>query len=420
MMKAFLYSLFFVTLPMAAMAAPASLKPAIAAVVGEQAISSYDVENRLAFVIATTKLSDNPDTVARIRPQIIRALIDEKLQLMEAVKYNFTVTDDDVDKAIVDIEKTRNMQPGAIFRMMQERRIPKSTFTDQIRAQLAWRKLVIKKIRPLIRISNEAVELALKSVSAAPAAQELKISIITLPVDKQAREQEVVRTMEKLTKELRDGASFEEVSRQFSGQLGEIGKTDAFWIRAEQLDPVMGRALVSAKTGTITEPIRTEAGFAIVKVYDVRTKAAETSPETELMLKEIVLTLSPDASNKEANILVDISEEVAKHPGTCEDKSVAGLSDTSGVDIHVTLEPVLLSQLPPAIRTIVEPLKAGEISAPFASPEGIRLYMLCNKKDATEAANFERVRNQLFNQQIELEAQKTMRNLRRDTFIEIR
>src|SRR4051812_5705030 len=46
----------------------------IVAVVNDQAVSSYDVANRIKFIVATAKLSNSPDMVARIRPQVIRSL----------------------------------------------------------------------------------------------------------------------------------------------------------------------------------------------------------------------------------------------------------------------------------------------------------------------------------------------------------
>lgn len=389
---------------------------AIAAIVGEEVISVYDMENRLAFVIATTRLSNTAEVAARLKPQILRALVDEKLELAEAAKNGISVSDAEVAQAIAGIEQERGMKPGAIFEIMQQNRIPKETFTGQIRAQMAWRQLVIKKIRPSVRVSDEEVKLVQASPTAAGPAQELQIAVLTLPVDSPARETEVRRLGEKLSSELRGGASFEEVSRQFSGTRAE-----KFWVRPEQLDPAMARVLVAATAGAITVPVRTGDGYTIAKVYEARTHDVGGAKDEEVLLKEILLTLKPDAPRQEADALLDIAESVAKHPGACEDKSVAGIESLGEADIEITMRRELLSALPAGVRAITESLKAGEISTPFASDSGIRLYMLCERKEAAaSAAAVDRVRNQLYMQKLDLEAQKYLMKLRRETFIEIR
>ena len=395
---------------------------AIAAVVGSEAISSYDVESRLKFVVVSGRLSNTPDIAERIRPQVIRALIDEQLQLQEAAKQNLTVSDDEVAQAIIDIERTRNMPPGNIFSMLEKNRIPKETFTGQIRAQLAWRKLVFKQLRPLVRVTDEEVRMA-SVIPLSPALpQELRIAVLTLPVDKPARAQEVERISQNLAKELRAGASFEEVTRQFSGRVSRSSQEESFWVRPEQLDPVMARALAGAAAGSITEPIRTEAGYTVVKVYETRSLGGDVPKDSEVSVKEILLKLKSGAPQLEADALLQIGEAVAKHPGTCEEKGVASIDDVKDVDIQVEFRRDRMSALPAGVRAIVEGLKSGEISTPFASSEGIRLYMLCEKQEKSSATmvDSERIRNQLYQQKLELEAQKYLRNLRRDTFIELK
>jgi len=395
------------------------MRPDIAAVVGQEIISTYDVDNRVKFIIVSSNLPPTQEVITKIRPQVIRTLIDEKLELKDAEKNGVKISDADVTQAIATIEKDRNIPPNAVFGLLERNHLPKETFTSQIRAQLAWRKLVIKKLRPLVRISDEEVRLA-KLAPATGTPQEIKIVVLSLPVDKPAREKEVLATAQKLSKELRGGASFEEVTRQLSGHAAKSAE-QAFWVRPQQLDPKLARALATASAGTITEPIRTEAGFTIVKVHDVRLRGAETVKDSEVTLKEILLKLKSKARQEEADMLLVIAQEVTKHPGTCEEKGIAGIESLKDVDIEVSQRREMTSQLPQGVQTIVNGLKPGEISTPFESSEGLRLYMLCERKEtlATDE-EIENLKNQIFQQKIELEAQKYLRNLRRDTFIEVR
>ncbi len=393
----------------------------IAAVVGGEAISSYDVDNRVRFIIATTKLPDRADVTERIRPQILRSLIDEKLQLQEAARHDIVITGPDIGEAVSAIEQQRGMPTGSIFAMLSKDKIPHETFTEQIRAQLAWNQLMMKEMRPHVKVSEEEIQLAAAQYVAPVAIKELEIATISLPVDKPGRAGEIKRLADKLAKEIRAGANFEELMRQFSSNASRSGKTETFWVRPSQLDPAIGQALAGAKQGTVTDALRTNDGYAIVKVYNIRAQEADKSKNVEVQLKEILLRLKPDATTKEADVLLQIGENVAKDPGTCEEKGLANIKDLNDFDIEVSFRRSAVGELPPALKIIAESLKVGDISTPFASSEGIRLYMLCDKKEGGEiAADTTRIKNQLMQQKLELEAQKYMRNLRRDGFVEIR
>jgi peptidyl-prolyl cis-trans isomerase SurA len=396
----------------------------ISAVVGGDAISSYELDNRLRFIIKTAKMSDSPEVVERIKPQVLRTLIDEKLQVQEAQKNGISISDSEVNMAITSLEQQREMQPGAITRMLEANRIPRETFTDQIRAQLAWNKLMIQKIRPQVRISDEEIALASKQI-AVPAVpkkfKELKIALIQLPVEKPSRETEVRRLADKLAGEIRQGASFEEVSRQFSSSpVTTVGKVDAFWVKPAQLDAAIARSLQNASVGMITSPVRTSQGYVIVKVFDARATEEEKPVDMAVIIKEVLLKIKPDASDKEADIVLQVSEEVSKNPGTCQEKGIASIQNVDDSDIEVNIYKSRMSELPPAVKVIAEGLKIGDISQPFASTEGIRLYMLCNKRDSDEVLDRERIVAVLYQQKMELEAQKYMRDLRREVFTDVR
>src|SRR5262245_5381351 len=81
----------------AAQRAPAAPPPAtaaptpdmrIAAVVNDEVISVFDLTSRMKMVELSSNLPDTPETRQRIGGQVLRALVDEKLQLQEAKRQN--------------------------------------------------------------------------------------------------------------------------------------------------------------------------------------------------------------------------------------------------------------------------------------------------------------------------------------------
>lgn len=399
----------------------ATTSSAIVAVVNDEAITGYDLTARTNFVLATTKISNSPESLARLKPQILRALIDEKLQLQEARKNNIDLSDKEVEQAVAAIENQREMEPGAINKMLSANRIPEDTFTNQVRAQIVWGKLLQRKVRTQIKITDDEVAQMVRRLSTPVVKQELKIAILQLPVDKPARDKEVLKAAEKIVLEVRGGADFEELARQFAGgSAREGGKLASFWVQPDDLDPFIAKSLQGAKPGTISDPLKNSLGYTLIKVYDVRALPGQAPTGTEITLKEITLTLRSSADEKQMEGLKAVAEEVIKKPGTCEDTKVDAPSGSSA-SINVQKTTQMLADLPAAVRVIADGMKVGDVSSPFASDEGVKIYMLCGKREGvTATVDTEHAKAAVYQQRMELEAQKYMRNLRRDAFIEVR
>jgi peptidyl-prolyl cis-trans isomerase SurA len=411
----------------------------IVAVVDDQAISTLDVNNRIALVMVTTGIPDTPENRARIAPQVLHQLVDEQLQMEEAARDGITISDAKLHEGIALLEKQSGRAPGSMEAYIDEKGLSKLSFYQQVRAQMAWTEIVIKKIRPDIRISDQEIKRFVKRKEESPKQQqeaEVLITTIQLPVDSAGSDAATKRLAEKLAGEIRAGASFEAVATQFSSMAGGPKAADPFWVEAAQLDPAIAGALSHTPKGGITEPVRTAAGYQIIKLVDVRKVAAAASQEdsaaqtpagtAELTYKQILMTLKPDAQVKEAQLLLTLAKEVKQSPGTCLDKSMAGAGNLADLDFKITLTRANSTEMPPRLSSFLMGMKIGEVSDPIITPQGIRLLMLCERIDIPPGkvldttASDEEARRAIFKEKIELEAQKYMRNLRREAFIEVR
>src|SRR5262249_15620984 len=79
--------------------APAQDSLDIVAVVNDQPISKIDLIVRLQLVMHSTGLPDSPQLRARMAPEVLRSLIDERLKKAEAQRQGITATRADVERA---------------------------------------------------------------------------------------------------------------------------------------------------------------------------------------------------------------------------------------------------------------------------------------------------------------------------------
>src|SRR5512138_3139141 len=72
--------------------------------VNDDAITDFDLNQRVLFAIRTTGLQDSPELRQRMAAQVLRQMIDEKLQLQDAKKLGLKPTDGEIRQRVSDIE----------------------------------------------------------------------------------------------------------------------------------------------------------------------------------------------------------------------------------------------------------------------------------------------------------------------------
>ena len=188
----------------------------IAAVVNDDVITTRTCSTGSVWRIATSGLPNDDATRQRLAPQVLRGLIDEKLQLQEAKRLGIDVTDADLDQAMMTIAQ-RNQTTAPELPELPRRPRPQSA--RAARAAAGPDRLdQDRRPRdpPHIVVTQDQIDLALKRSAAGRRSTELQISEILLPVYDRAQEATVLDDAQGLVATLRGGASFAALARQVS------------------------------------------------------------------------------------------------------------------------------------------------------------------------------------------------------------
>ena len=205
----------------------------------------------------TSNLTDSPDTRQRIAAQVLRTIVDEKLQMQEAKRQNITATDEEINKALGQIEKQNNMQPGQLVQLLKAHGIDRSALVEQLTASIVWAKLVRRLLSQTSIVSDEEIDYALKRAKETANEPQSRVAEIFLAVDNPQQEDDVRRLAERLTEQMKQGARFSAVAQQFSQSATAAVGGDIGWVRAEQLSPELGKAVAQMRPGELSPPIRT-------------------------------------------------------------------------------------------------------------------------------------------------------------------
>ncbi len=281
-MTRFLLGLVFIGLMIHAAPSYAQQQVGIAAVVNDDAISMTDVQDRIKLVIVSSGLPDNKDIRAKIAPQVIEGLIEEQLKLQEAKRNKITVTDEEVQAGFKTIADQNNFPLEKFVAVMKQQGVSEKTLSNQIKAQLAWNKVIGTVLRRRVDVSDSDVAARTERLKGKIGQTEYLVSEIYLPLDDAKRQGEVRQFAQRMATELQaKKAPFGAVAAQFSKAAGAEKGGTLGWIQAGQLPDELNTTLLSLAEGQISDPIKSGDGLHILYLQKQRTLTEEAIPPTD-------------------------------------------------------------------------------------------------------------------------------------------
>lgn len=400
----------------AAPAARAQEALRIAAVVNDEIISVYDLGARLRIALFSSRLEDTPENRRRMGPPVLRALVDERLQMQEAKRLNIALSDDELAQTVARVETGNQMQPGGLKQLAAHLQVPYDLMLDQIRAQLLWVKAVNRVYGQRATPSPEDVQERLAQLRAHLGRPEYDLSEIFLPFDGSQPDAEVKALADNLAAQLRGGAPFSAAARQFSRSATAARGGDLGWVSHAQLEPEIAAALESMRQGEISAPVRTEAGYTILQLEGRRVRQADPA-QTRLRLSQIKL---PE-TGVGALSLADrgkVADYVAASIRGCE--AFESYGKTLGAPGTGPLGSLRQGELPPVLAAAVTDLPVGAPSAVTPVGDVPTILMVCERIAPSPLPSEEQIGQQLRAERMERSAERHLRDLRRLAIIDVR
>ncbi|MBI1210126.1 MAG: hypothetical protein GC190_01580 [Alphaproteobacteria bacterium] len=418
-----------------------------AAVVNDIIISSYDLDQRIKLAMVTSGQQPSAELARRIRAQILRQLVDEMLQMLEAQKYNVKVTSKDVEEALNRIAQQNNITPQQINKMLDDNGIARTTLQQQLQADIAWQKLVQQRIAPRVTVSDEEVDETLARIRESASSTQYLAAEIFVPVESPEQDAQAKQSIENIRSQLEQGASFAGLARQFSKASTASAGGDLGWVTEADISaPEVAQTLAKMHPGSVSEPIRAAGGYYLIGLREKRTAAgskpekdptpppAATPPrpmQARITLATIQFTLAGDASKQKQEKVKNSAIKLYQTVHGCS--NLSALANAEGAKT-VPLGQVSVKDLAADFRKILERTPNGRATPPLRSASGVQMFVVCagGMEPGTQAAQIEgktepfemptreEILNRLYKQELSMMARRYLRDLRRDATIDIR
>jgi len=389
------------------------------AMVNGDVITDTDLEQRLNLVIAANGGKVSDEERERLRLQVLRNLIDERLQIQEAKAKEITVENKDVDDTFGRVAKNFKKTAGDFDGYLRERGASATTLRQQIRAELAWNRLLRRKVEPFVNVGDDEVQQVIAQMEKSKGQEEYRVGEIFLAAAA-GQDGAQMAVAQNIVAQVRQGGSFVAYARQFSESASASTGGDLGWMRASQLPETERAALAAIKPGQISEPVHVSGGIAVMALVDKRQVLVADPENATLSLKQMSLEFKGNVSQEMGQAAVAKLTAATKNLGGCGRVEAVGKEIGAQVSVNDSLR---LKDMPDALRQLVAKMRIGEATPPFGSAsEGVRVLVLCGRDDsaAPKPPTFDEVYSQMNDQRVGLAARRYLRDLRRDAIIDYR
>jgi peptidyl-prolyl cis-trans isomerase SurA len=276
----------------------------IVAVVNDDIITYLEVQEEMAPYEAQIKaVGYDPEKeqqmLYRVRNDIVKKLVDQKITDQEIKRYKINVSDEDIDNNIEQIKESKLWSDEEFRDALESEGMTYESYRKKLKDQAMRARLLNTAVRSKIVITKEDVAAYYANnieTYQGEVSYHLRNIIMRVPTDADKDEkQTVLEKMEKVQGALEQGTSFESLSRQYSeSSLAERGG-DLGVLAYKNFSSQLKEALDGLSIGEYTAILDTDQGYQIFYIENI---LKENETPLEDVYLEIEETLFKELSEK--------------------------------------------------------------------------------------------------------------------------
>jgi len=396
----------------------------IVAVVGDEVITYVELQGRLAAALKQLQRQGTPlppqDVLER---QMLERLIMERVQLRAAAETGLRVDDAQLDQAINRIASGNKMNLTQFRQALEKDGVAYARFREEIRNEIAMVRLREREVDSKLVISDGEIDNYLADQKNTGAGEEYQLAHILLRAPESASPEQLQKLRqrgEQALKRAQGGENFAELTAAFSDAPDALQGGDLGWRALDRMPALYAEAAARMQPGSVSELLRSSAGFHIVKLIGKRGGSAPTSVQ-QTRARHILVRINEVVSEAEARRKletvrerivngVDFAEQARLYS---QDGSAAKGGDLGWLNPGDTV---------PEFERAMDALKPNELSPVVQSPFGMHLIQVQERRERDVSAERQRAvaRQALRERKLDEAFQDWLRQLRDRTYVENR
>jgi len=356
-----------------------------------------------------------------LRRKLFDQLVLESLQLQMANRAGVRISDAELNDALERIAEQNNMTLEQFSRALTQDGLTYPEAREQLRKEMLLQRVQQGNVSERVQITDQEIDNFLNSAegkSLTSPQYHVFHALIPLPdAADQATVEKARHLADQLAARLRAGEPFAQVVAS-AGLSPEQGG-DLGWRSKDALPGLLADVVPKLNAGQVAEPLRSPAGFHLVKLAEARGKG-EVIQQTRA--RHILLKPSAIRSVEQTKQLAADLRQRALH-GT----DFGELARQYSEDIGSAMEGGELGwtspgQLVAAFQKAMDSTSKGAISEPFESRYGWHIVQVEDRRqqDVTDEIRRNMARNYLHQRKYEEELDAWLQKIRDEAYVDIK
>jgi peptidyl-prolyl cis-trans isomerase SurA len=357
----------------------------IVAIVNSEPITNQEVRSRLVQV--EQQLSARGGALPprqELYAQVLERLISERAQIQLARDSGIRVDSQAIDNAVQNIARQNQLSMEQLRQRLREDGVDFNTLRNNLRDEILLQRIREREVEPRVRITEPELDAFIREQRDAPDGEiEINIAQILVAVPENATQAQLVPLAAKAQRALeraKAGEDFAVLARELSdaadrangGQLGlrTTDRVPTLFLEATQNTPV----------GGLSGPVRSGAGFHVLKVIEKRQLGAGNLTVPQTRARHILLRTGPQLTESAARErLVELRKRIVAgldFAAAAKDNSQDG-SAREGGDLGWAVP----GQFVPEFEEVMNALALGQVSEPLTSRFGVHLIQVQERRE---------------------------------------
>lgn len=367
----------------------------IVVVVNSEPITQHDIRSRVQRVQQqATRAGNTLPPQAELTRQVTEALILERAQIQLATEQGIKVETGALDDAEQNIARQNQMDVAQLRRQLEAEGLSVAEFRNTLRQQILVQRLREREVDARVRVTEAEVDRFVAQKRDNPGADlQLHIAQVLVAVPENADAQRLSTLMSRaqmVAEKARGGADFAALAREYSDAPERASGGD-LGLRASERYPVLFvDATRAVKVGGIAGPVRSGAGFHVLKVVDKRVAGLPDATVTQTRARHILLR--PSARLTEAAAVAQLTEVRARLVASQADfaEQARQISQDGSAAQGGDLGWAVPGMFVPEFEEAMNRLGPNGISQPLVSRFGVHLIQVLERKNVELSAKAQR------------------------------
>ncbi|GAC21484.1 peptidylprolyl isomerase SurA [Paraglaciecola arctica] len=405
-------------------AAP-ELLDSVSVIVDQGVVLESQITELITVVKRNAALNDQTLPSDRaLRTQAIEKLIIDNLQMQMAERMGIRISDPQLEQTIGNIAKGENMEIAEFREKVAREGVTYDVYREEIRKELILGEVRRANVRRRVYITEQEIANLVKLIDEQGDQQaEFNLGHILIEFPPEPTDEDIAKAKiraDKVLELLTKGSEFAKIATASSGGSRALEGGDLGWMNINSMPTLFAEAVDKKDKDDLIGPIRSGAGFHILKVKDVR--GIEKVEVAEVNARHILIAPSVILSDEKAEKMLkefreqilageadfaELAKEHSADPGSALKGGELGWADPN---IYV----------PEFIATLTK-LEVDEISQPIRTQYGWHIMQLTGKRvgDATEKRKEEKASQLLWQRKFAEETDVWLREIRASAYIEV-